>query len=571
MKQTSIPRRKPSPSQRILSVLFVWMLFAANTAFGDVTVNVNRTQISLDETLTLIIRVDEATLFSQPDLTPLNKDFEVNGTSTSTRTSIVNGRSESFTEWHVSLTPRRAGRLTIPPIRVGNERSKPLGIAVSKSTPSTRQDSSQIIFEAEFDKDEVYVQEQIILTIRLLRAVAIGRNASITEPKHDTAFIRPLGNTEYEKTIAGVSYRVYEQRYAIFPQVSGELTIDPLLFKATIPTRRRSFGILGDSGTPVRLRTESLTATIKPQNTGFIGKQWLPAKNISMVETWSSSPDRITVGEPITRTVTIMGLGMLGAQLPPLQSPDIAGLKSYPDQPKVEDQTTFDGIDGVRVEASAIVPTQPGTVELPEISISWWDTDKDKLRRAIVPAKTLTVLPASESSELAQEGSLEAGESLSSPATGATSSAELLVWQFSTLALTVLWLLTLVYLWLRRQVPSPMREQQEINTEPDNEKAAYKALASAARSSDAEACATALLRWGRQFWPERNVHSLQDVCRLSGHKSLDAAVMAMERSRYAASVGGSWNGDSLLSIIDAVRSEQSASNSDDSLPSLYPA
>ena len=47
-------------------------------------------------------------------------------------------------------------------------------------------------------------------------------------------------------------------------------------------------------------------------------------------------PENITVGDSLTRIISIQALGLLGSALPPLNIKDINGFKQYPDQPSTE-------------------------------------------------------------------------------------------------------------------------------------------------------------------------------------------------------------------------------------------
>ncbi|KAA0906842.1 protein BatD, partial [Aquicoccus porphyridii] len=101
---------------------------------------------------------------------------------------------------------------------------------------------------------------------------------------------------------------------------------------------------------------------------------WMPARALSISESWSPQPEQAQVGESLTRNVLLKVEGLSGTQLPPLPLPDVQGLRRYPDQPQLADQSTDQGLIGSREEREALVPEQAGRIELPALEVVWWNT-----------------------------------------------------------------------------------------------------------------------------------------------------------------------------------------------------
>ena len=130
------------------------------------------------------------------------------------------------------------------------------------------------------------------------------------------------------------------------------------------------------------------------RTTEFPDSAWLPATALEISEDWSMNPAKMKVGDSATRTVTVKAGGLTGPQLPPLQEPELAGIKVYADRPQTENITASDGITALGINSAAWVITEPGDYRIPEISIPWWDTQADQLRYAAIPARTLSVAAA---------------------------------------------------------------------------------------------------------------------------------------------------------------------------------
>jgi len=330
------------------------LLALAAGARAGVSAQVDRDRVALSESFRLVIRAEGSIGAREPELAPLDRDFEVLGTSRNSSFTITNGRSESATTattWEVSLLARRAGELTIPPLEVGGERTAPLTIRVTEDPAPASAATRDVQLEVETDAAEVHAQQQLLLTVRVLHAVNLNRGASLEAPEIPDAVVRELGEHSYEKTVGGRRFGVFERRYAVFPQKSGELVIPALAFEATVGGSAGWFDQFGRRAKMLRLRSEEKRVRVLPPEDG--ATPWLPARVLTVIETWDRSPQELRVGDSATRTVTITATGLTGAQLPPLPAPAVDGLRFYPDQPRIEDAQDDEGITGTRVEASA--------------------------------------------------------------------------------------------------------------------------------------------------------------------------------------------------------------------------
>jgi hypothetical protein len=83
-----------------------------------------------------------------------------------------------------------------------------------------------------------------------------------------------------------------------------------------------------------RVTSNTITLNVQAAPNDFKGKHWIPAKQVYIEEKWSGDTENLKVGEPLTRTLTLLAVGTTVAQLPGLHSEiKIDQLKTYPDQP----------------------------------------------------------------------------------------------------------------------------------------------------------------------------------------------------------------------------------------------
>src|SRR5690606_31639455 len=450
---------------RFISMACLLLTCGLQTALADsLAASVDRTEISADESLQLSLVATLDVNFSlnflnlqlpSPDLEPLREDFEIVDQRQRYSFQNINGQNRANVTWSFTLMPKRSGTLTIPPLEFRDARSESIQIRVSEPASGTRQHES-VFLEAQISKDEVFVQEQLIYTLRLHYLSDI-LGGELSAPELTDAIVKQIDKQqEYSRNVDGRTYQVIERRYLIIPQKSGSLEIEPQVFTGTFydgRTRNRQHR---------QARSEAITINVMPPQAETGNKPWLPAMSLILNEQWSRTPDELEVGDSVTRTLTIKALGLEGSQLPPLPRHDVPQLKQYPEQPEIDSQTHANGVTGTRIERTAIVAVQGGEVRLPEVQLPWYDTTNNEWRMAVVPARVLHIKGAPGSTSSTSMDASPQGQSvptLQEPpipgdhdAHSPTLSDRHLPWPWISLALLLLWLATLgaLFIWRRR-------------------------------------------------------------------------------------------------------------------------
>ncbi len=577
-------------------------LLSGQAAWAAVQAHVDRPVVSEDDTVRLILKMTGDT-DGQPDLSPLKRDFEVLGTGKSSSVTIINGHMDSHTDWNITLSPRHAGAITIPPIQVGSQASQPLQVKVVKARQAAAGGGQDVFVEAEADNTHPYVQAQVTYTVRLYYAVDL-KDGDLSDPDLPNAVVKRLGkDVRYDSTQGGRRYNVVERRYAIFPQASGSLAIPAPVFSGRIPDSRPGFGPqppdFGFGGfdsffqslRPVHRRGPEVKLDVRPRPAGATGADWLPAQSLSLSESWSPDPPVFRVGEPVTRTITVLARGLEGTQLPALPQSGDPGLKAYPDRPVTETQVQGVYVLGKREEKIAFVPVHPGTFTLPAIQVRWWDTGDDRPKVATLAARTVKVLPGTGSQAAGPPAALPspATEPPAQPETGTAPSASATplqppaavsqgarfsdflagYWPWVAGALLAVWLVTL-WLWRRERREQPTARAPR---EPDGipAAAARRDLQHACAANDPAAARDALLAWGQAVLPERPPRTLGALAEATADPAARAAIEALDRALYAPS-GQAWDGAAFGRTVGSALESSAKSRRDtpDPLPALYP-
>ena len=560
---------------RALTVLCaVALACAATGSWAAVSASLDRDRAALGDTLRLSIAATDGEDLDELDLLPLETDFEILGRSSSSNTSFINGAFSSSRQLLLDITPRREGTLTIPALRLGSQSTSALQLVVGPP-PQGSNGGQDLLFEAELDRSSVYVQGQVILTLRLQQAINL-EDRNITQLQMGNAFVRPLEQKSFQRMVNGRPWLVHEVRYAIFPEQSGTLEIPAQTFTAREPAPRRSMFDSG-GGRQILRSTEPLTIEVLPRPDSYPQGEWLPAAALTLEESWSTPPEQLKVGESATRTITIRGQGLQGAQLPPVMFPPVDGLKFYPDQPSISDGETAGGLVATRVDSVAVVPTRAGRWQIPELRIPWWDTGSDQLRYAVLPGRVLEVTgtgPATAPPEPLTEPlpetlpekrvPLDAGTVATIPDAVPGSSSW---WPVIALANGAGWLLTLIYLaWSRSVRRTPATAAQGDVREPP----AFKALLQACASGDALQARRAVLEWAAVASAQPGLASLTQVAAAFTDPAMDAALDELNAALYR-NPPSAWDGAALAAAARHLRSgKHGAGKSREAPLQLYP-
>jgi hypothetical protein len=544
-------------------VMVMLCALAPLPAWATLQAYVDRNPVAEDESFTLTLE-SSSDVDGSPDLSPLRQDFDVEGRSKSNSLSIINGSVSRKTQWQISLMAKHSGQLQIPAISVGSEQTQPLTVTVTPASQAQAAPGSGDLFlEVKVAPRTAYVQQQVIYTVRLYRAVNLANGSTLSAPTlpGGDAVVEKLGkDKDFETLRNGMRYEVIERSYAIYPQKSGSLDIAPLVFDGDIVQGGGGGGLFGfdpfnQSTRHKRLRSQTEHIDVKPIPAAFHGSQWLPARSLELDENWSPDPPKFMVGQAVTRTIAVMADGLTASQLPALDGGAISGLKQYPDQPALKDTQDSSGVTGLRTEKIAYIPIQAGSVTLPAIKITWWNTAADKMEVASLPSRTFTVLPAAAGSNVTQPPAPMVNAPAPAPQTPKTvtapaPSSQALPpphtatgsWPWIALALSLGWLVTVLAWWWRsrqRAVPAVVTP----SVEQDSLRRLEKELQASCLANDAAQTKGAVLAWARHRWPENPPISLTAVARRCP-RPLSEALVELDRALYARTASA-WLGQDL--------------------------
>lgn len=399
------------------------LLLQTSLVMASVYASLDRSKVYEGEAFTLTITSDGSQR-AMPDLSLLENDFQILGSGSSQQMQVINGVVSSQTSWNIQLLAKGAGQFLIPSLRIGKDLTNPIQVFVSAPPEvSVDSDGQPVFVEVEIVPSEkpVYLQQQVIYIVRLVfqRPLLEG---SLSSPVAEHAIVEQLSeDNQYSINRGEKSYKVIERRYAIFPEKSGGFVIPPIRFSgrlASPPSQQRqpgfsppdidpamkrffgsdSFGGSGfdrffDRGKSVALQSKAITIDVLPRSDSYASPNWLPAAELELVDSWADQPPEFKVGEPVSRTISIKAKGVLATLLPEFEIADVEGVSIYPEQPVTESRTDGTWVYGQSNLTISYMPTRAGSLDIPEMRLSWWDTERGVERTSVLPKWKLEILP----------------------------------------------------------------------------------------------------------------------------------------------------------------------------------
>ena len=558
---------------------------------------VDRTEVSLNDVFTLTLRVNAELSNSPPDISALDQDFEQLGVSQTSSFTLINNVSESWNEYRISLRPRSSGELTIPAFRLGSEVTQPISITVNEA-PQNSANRDDFFISSTLNKDTVYVQEQLLYTVRIYFSTPFDRGANLSQPQVEGAVIQRLGDDRsYQEVLNGLRYNVIERRYALFPQSSGTLRIDPINFSATVGQRRSGsiFSNRMTGGRQIVLSSDAHDVTVMSKPASFpLDATWLPSSELTLQESWSRDLQGIEVGEAITRNLTIRADGISSSLLPDVEFNETDTLKFYPDQANREDLANQNGVTGVRSQGTAIVASTEGDFILPAIEIPWWNTETDTMEIARLPEYSLNVIntgsAVNTTNSRVDNTTASVNTSVETGLQSVGNSSNL--WIYATTVFALAWLFS-SGMWYRTRMAlqqfyqgyrpvkhnsaQPSAPVKTVAEKPSGNKlnTTFQVLQFACKEKNLSNIRQALLSWGRSYFGDERILSLEQLKSRIEDKELQIRLDELENCIYGTTAGQQeFDAEALLNQVKTMHKNGPAHNhkkatGDFSLPPLY--
>jgi len=406
----------------LLAAALAFSAAAAAAADLTATATLSSHQLVLGDQIVLSVAIQGSG--SAAPKPPLIPDVEIYESGKSQSMTIINGRVSSSVVHTFVLNPRKTGRFVVPAIEVPGAAATPpmvfnVDAAPKDPTPAPGQAtaphqppvpsqapapapspgaSPDAFVTAQLEKNRALVNEQVTLVVRFFTAVPLLGAPQYDAPKLTGLLAESLGAEGQGTTvIRGRAYNFSELKSALFPVQAGRAAIGPAVVTVQLPRRG---GLTGDdffdrffNAAPPearRLQTDPLTLQADPLPPGtpddFSG--------IVGALTVESSVDRtqLRAGEALTLTVVVSGVGNIKS-LPEPKRPDLPSVRFFDSESSVKLERFGDKVGGAKTFKTVLVARVSGPLEIPPLTVSYYDPAKRAYARAQSKPLRLTVLP----------------------------------------------------------------------------------------------------------------------------------------------------------------------------------
>lgn len=500
------------------------LMISANLSLAEVSAWVDNNPVVVGEMFRLHIEAKNVDDPQEPDLSEI-RGLQILNRSVQNQTSIVGTSITRTVNWTYVMLAPSSGNYRIPALQVGSEKTIPIALKAEESSQSP---NNQIVrLEVDVSPNEVYPQQQVLVRVRIIRTGAQLENESLTPFELAGTQIEKVNQRSFRKVKNGKRQLITEISYVLLPEKSGTILLPQLSYQGNEirgGNSQGNFGNFGNFGNIFQQRgrrifsnSEAQTIQVKALPVGFKG-WWLPAAKLELEEQWLPDPPEFRVGEPVTRTLTVNAYGVFGNQIPELSFELPEKMKAYADQPSIETVKTQEGLKGTRVEKWAIIPGQAGKLELPEISVAWWDVQKDEIRTSVFPARIIEVFPATvdfPAAPVTQETAIETKKTaVVVTQEPVLADQQVGFWKALAIVFAILWCATLL-LWFflkKNNTASGIKKEEEIKRNKELAlRSATKKVEKALSSGEAETVQTALLKWADSVWSENPPQGIEQI------------------------------------------------------------
>lgn len=548
-------------SLRLLPLLL--LLFLHTSAWAQVQVSLSRPSGALNQTFKLVVESTQRQSIDNPDLSVLEDDFEILSNNRNSLSKFSNGRTLHNTRWTLLLKPKTLGTLTIPGIRVGSERSRPMSYEVTE----TQAESSQggVFIEHALEPRLNYVRSGYTLSIKLYYSTSLA-SAELTEPDPEDIDVIRLGDQQsYAELYNGTSYQVIEQKYLLFPLQPGQFVLDPVTFEGQ-DAQGNSVTASSD-----RIRLEALS----PPQDGT--EPWIAATELRIDERWERQPEALVQGDQLIRTLIIEVYNLPAKHFPRVQLQTPAGV-SMRILPATRSQSDDTGVLVSRIEIPIEMSfIRAGTRTIPAVELAWWDTVRDEPEVSRLEGYSLEVAPllsspvsaSSAEAETSQGGGddanvapVEQAAEASKPASAGHFPWQAWVWAFIAIVCAVGW--SLSYTRYRNLAAEKRQLQQQLQTPQSQvdqqalaETSAFNRFARACHHNDSQQAAMHLIEWACLNWRGADIETLMDVDAYAEDPTLTYLLRDLEHSLFEPDDEDPWQGDLLFRHINRIRKASS--------------
>jgi hypothetical protein len=350
---------------------------------------------------------------------------------------------------------------------------------------------------------EAWVGQRLPFYVALRAPGSFAGTASFDLPQLPGTLLIKIGEPVVgSQELEGETWFVQTHEFALFSQRAGTLDVP------AFPVRFASRDGFTGPATDVQAQSPGFSVSVRRPPGSAPDSFLITTESLDVTEAWDPAPGTAQVGAIFKRTITQRARQLPGMALAPAPTTAPDGARVYPGEAATSDKLARGEFLGERRETLTYLMQEPGRIELPAITYTWWDPEQQQLESQTLPAVSIEVAPP--------------------PATAEDPVGARRAWPWALAAILIAGLSA----WQGRRAADWGRRCWGKLNPPD--RVAARCLLRACLQNDATAASAAWSAWRRTLGAE-----------FEPDPPLRAAVLGLQRHRFGLPSTNPWQGAEL--------------------------
>ncbi|GLR64207.1 BatD family protein [Marinospirillum insulare] len=304
-------------------------------------------------------------------------------------------RGDYMHRWSLVLQHLQADsisrQLSLAPLKVNGQNSQPLLLNLvavrKKPTPSKQRIKQPLEMQQQVDFTDAYVGQTLVYEL-LIRYQGFPIEPRLSQLEVEGATARQLGEGR-EQGFKQQGVHIQEARWQELLQLhKTDVTIAPRFFSSRLVFTGQSTGQLYETQTP------ELKVKVRPIPASWPAEQpWLPALGVNLEAAFLPKPKQLKQDEPLELQIHLDVVGQQARNLPQFKSLVSDNWRIEPLIEELSDRVVDGLLVGSLKQRFLLYPRQAGRLQLPNLTLHWWDVSKHQAAKTQVNLGQLSVLP----------------------------------------------------------------------------------------------------------------------------------------------------------------------------------
>lgn len=253
---------------------------------------------------------------------------------------------------------------------------------------ASAQENDAPIVRAEVSEDSIAVGQPVVLRVTILVPTWMPSPPQFPSFELPNVIVRlpERASGPVSEAINGETWSGVSRAYRMYPMVAGDFAIPGRPLRLTYAHPDTTDPITKELPLP----PVAFTATV-PKGAEVLDPM-IVAEGLELKQVFEGPESTLAEGEAVKRIVTAQIKGTSALFLPPMIDPvENDAVQGYASEPVLKETENRGVLSGQRSETATYVARYGGTLELPEITLSWFNTTSGQVEVTTLEARDFTI------------------------------------------------------------------------------------------------------------------------------------------------------------------------------------